>query len=173
MTKKNRKKQNNAGMSLVEIVVVVLIIGILSSAAVLGFSFINSMDAESAAEGIMSTLERTKLDTLASNNSDTIQMKLCKEGNHYYGIVLNGTEELDKVEIGKNGVSITVNWTDGGTLKSNKIEEGSDADWQYIKYKKSNGSFDCDVKSIVVEGTDTVTVRLVNATGRSYPEYAR
>ena len=164
MKKKNRKKHNNAGMSLVEIVVVVLIIGILSAGAVIGFSFINSRDASSAAENIMSTLERTKLDTLASKNSETVLLKLCKEDNHYYGIVMKDSTELDKIELAKNGVTITVKDTSGGQTVI------SDSTSYELKYNKSNGSFESAANEIVVSGANTVTVRLVTLTGRSYME---
>lgn len=163
MKKKNRKKHNNAGMSLVEIVVVVLIIGILSAGAVIGFSFINSRDASSAAENIMSTLERTKLDTLASN-TETVLLKLCKENNHYYGIVMKDSTELDKIELAKNGVTITVKDSSGGQTVI------SDSTSYELKYNKSNGSFASAANEIVVSGANTVTVRLVTLTGRSYME---
>lgn len=163
MKKKNRKKHNNAGMSLVEIVVVVLIIGILSAGAVIGFSFINSRDASSAAENIMSTLERTKLDTLASN-TETVLLKLCKENNHYYGIVMKDSTELDKIELAKNGVTITVKDSSGGQTVI------SDSTSYELKYNKSNGSFSSAANEIVVSGANTVTVRLVTLTGRSYME---
>lgn len=163
MKKKNRKLHNNAGMSLVEIVVVVLIIGILSAGAVIGFSFINSRDASSAAENIMSTLERTKLDTLASN-TETVLLKLCKENNHYYGIVMKDSTELDKIELAKNGVTITVKDTSGGQTVI------SDSTSYELKYNKSNGSFASAANEIVVSGANTVTVRLVTLTGRSYME---
>ena len=166
MKKKNSKKMNNAGMSLVEIVVVVLIIGILASGAVIGFSFINSRDASNAAEGIMSSLERTKLDTLASK--DAVQLELCKEGNHYYGILTRGTgediEEVDKIEIAGNGVSIKVINTDS---TSTTIGGSNSA---IFKYNKANGAFDCSAETIEIVGSDTVTVHLVNATGRCYTD---
>lgn len=162
MKKKNSKKMNNAGMSLVEIVVVVLIIGILASGAVIGFSFINSRDASSAAEGIVTSLERTKLDTLASK--DAVQLELCKEGNHYYGKLTRGTSEIDKIEIAGNGVSIKVINTDG---TSTTIDSSHSVTF---KYKKANGAFDCTAETIEIVGSDTVTVHLVNATGRCYTD---
>ncbi len=167
MKKRNRKKLNNVGMSLVEIIVVVLIIGILSAGAVLGFSFINSMDASSAAEGIMSTLERTKLNTVSSGESDSIYLELCKDDNHYYCILWNDTEQLDKVEVGGNGIDITVKEDVSGLETSTVI---SDTVSYNFYYNKSNGSFGSGAHAIIVNGSDTVTIRLVNLTGRCYSE---
>lgn len=162
MEQRNRKKQNNAGMSLIELIVVVLIIGILSAGAVIGFSFIHRMDASSAAETVNSLLERTRLNTIAAEEGAGIRLELKKEGNSYYGILWRGTTELDKMELGGNGITVKVTAADGAVTT---IDDVHTCDFSY---KKSNGAFQSTYEKIEIEGAKTVVLYLVTATGRSY-----
>lgn len=156
------KKRNNAGMSLIELVVAVLIIGILSAGAVLGFSFIHSMDASSAAETVNSLLERTRLNTIAAEEGAGIRLELKKEDNSYYGILWKGTTELDKMEFGSNGITVRVTAGDGTVTTIDEIHTCE------FSFKKSNGAFQSTYEKIEIAGSKTVTVYLVTATGRSY-----
>ena len=161
MERKSRRKQNNAGMSLIEIVVVVLIIGILSAGAVYGFSYIRSMDASSAAEEITSLLERTRLNTLSAEEADTVLLTLSKEDNHFFGEISVNSVVIDKVQIGGNGLSIKVTNSSGvTTIDSSSVAEFS--------YQKSNGAFSSDYTKIEVTGIKTSTITLVLGTGRCY-----
>ncbi|MDD5901658.1 MAG: type II secretion system protein [Lachnospiraceae bacterium] len=158
----SRKKQNNSGMSLIEIVVVVLILGILSAGAVVGFSFIRSRDASSAAETIVSLLNRTKTETLASK--ETVKLQVMKDGNKFYGKIIKGSEEIDKVEIGGNGISIVA--TGGGSSLTIDMSHPCE-----ISYNKSNGAFSSSTYTkFVITGAKTSTVYMVTGTGRCYME---
>lgn len=162
MEQENRRKQNNAGMSLIELIVAVLIIGILSAGAVVGFSFIHRMDASSAAETVNSLLERTRLNTIAAVEDAGIRLELKKEGNSYYGILWQGTAELDKMEFGGNGITVRVTATDGTVTT---IDDENNC---VFFYEKSNGAFRSTYEKIEIEGAKTAVVYLVTATGRSY-----
>lgn len=162
MEQGNRKKQNNAGMSLIELIVVVLIIGILSAGAVIGFSFIHRMDASSAAETVNSLLERTRLNTIAAEEGAGIRLELKKEGNSYYGILWRGTTELDKMEFGGNGITVKVTAADGAETVIDDVHTCE------FSYKKSNGAFQSTYEKIEIKGAQTVVLYLVMATGRSY-----
>ncbi|MBQ9766480.1 MAG: prepilin-type N-terminal cleavage/methylation domain-containing protein [Lachnospiraceae bacterium] len=169
MEEKRRVKLNNVGMSLIEIVVVVLILGILSAGAVYGFSYIRKMNASSSAEEIMMLLERTRLNVLAAeeetNPDDSVRLQLTKEGSQYYGTILKGSGAsvtiIDKVEIGSEGISIKV--TGSGTDIT-----VSDTESAVFYYEKSNGAFRSDHTKIEVTGTKMVPITLVKGTGRCY-----
>lgn len=164
--KKSRGQQNNAGMSLIEIIVVVLIMGILSAGAVIGFTFIRSMDASSAAESLVAALNRTKLETTASKETDTVKLRIVLEGNNYYGKILKNGTEVDSLEIGSKGVSIVADDDDAST-SALTVSTSSPCE---IMFKKSNGAFTSPYTKLTVTGSKTKTVRMVNATGRSYME---
>lgn len=162
MEQRSGKKRNNAGMSLIEVIVVVLIIGILSAGTVVGFSFIRSMDASSAAEEVYSLLERTRLNTIAAETGANIRLELKREGNRYYGIIWQGDTELDKEELGGNGLTIKVTAA-GGTVTT--IADSGSCEFSF---KKSNGAFQSTYQKIEITGTTTAVIYLVTATGRSY-----
>lgn len=163
MEYKSRKKRNNVGMSLVEIIVVVLIMGILSAGTIAGFAMMRSMDASSAAEEIYSLLERTKMNTLSAEETANIRLVIKQEDKHYYGIILKGTgTEVEKVEIGNSALTIKVKNQDSS------VTQISSSDSCEFTYNKSNGAFTSTYNEIQVEGTKTVSLKLVTATGRSY-----
>ncbi len=164
---KGRQKLNQAGMSLIELIVVILIIGILSAGTGVGINYVNRMNSTSAGEKLVSLMERTRVYTLSASGS--VKLVLTKEGNHYYGTLLNGATEVDKVSLGNGSLTITA--VDGATsvVIGAGGSPGASAE---IAYKKANGAFEdsCGYDSIVINGTKTRTVRLVNATGRTYLE---
>lgn len=162
---KSRRKWNNAGMSLVEIIVVVLIMGILSAGAVVGFTFIRSRDASSAAEALVTALNRAKVQTTASSGVDDITLRVAAESDGFYAKILKGGTEIDKIEIGDNALTIVAKNDDGSI--SQTVSGSGVCD---ITYQKSNGAFTSDYTQLIVTGSKTVTVRMVIDTGRCYIE---
>lgn len=155
--RKGKRKLNQAGMSLVELVVVILIIGILSATAGVGISFFNRMNATSAAEKLASALERSRLLTISADRS--VELVLEKEDTEYFAVVKEAGVETDRVKIGNTAL----------VIKVNDIEVTDTLDFTF-SYNKSNGSFSSAYNKVVIEGNQTKTVYLVNATGRCYIE---
>lgn len=164
---KSRKKLNNAGMSLVEIIVVVLIMGVLSAGAMVGFSFIRSRDASSAAESLISALNRTKIQTTASSGENDVQLKIVQESDGYYGTILKGGTEVEKIEIGDKALTIVAQGDAGSGVTPVTVSGSTPCT---ITYRKSNGAYTSDYTQLVVTGSKTVTVRMVTNTGRCYME---
>ena len=170
---KGRRKLNQAGMSLVELIVVILILGILSVGGAFGINYASQMNSTSAAEKLVSLLERTRVYTISAEGTATVadpadnkvSLVLTKEGNTYYGKLMNGTTEVDRVALGNGSLSINVTRTGGAS--DLEINTGTSA---VIGYKKENGAFkdSCDYNSIVIGGYKTKTIQLVHTTGRSY-----
>lgn len=161
--RKGRKKLNQAGMSLVELIVVILIIGILSAGSGIGMVYVSRMNASSAAEKLVSTLEKTRLLTISS--SETVKMELIYEDNNYYARILQGGVETEREKLGNGGLTITVRDSGGGstTVDTTTCE---------FSYKKSNGAFEtsCLYTRVEIEGSKSNAVCLVRATGRCYVE---
>lgn len=164
---RSRRKLNNAGMSLVEIIVVVLIMGVLSAGAVVGFSFIRSRDASSAAESLVSILNQTKIQTTASSGENDIQLKIVQESDGYYGLILKSGTELEKIEIGDNALAIVAQGDTGSGVEPVTVSSSTPCT---ITYQKSNGAYTSAYTQLVVTGSKTVTVRMVTSTGRCYME---
>ncbi len=158
-----RKKLNQAGMSLVELIVVILIIGILAVGSAVGISFASQMNSTSAAEKLSSLLERTRMYTISAD--EPVKLVISKEDGHYYGIIMKGSTEVDKVSLGSDALTVTIK------------EEGEEditvatGESYEFSYKKSNGAFSdvCTYSSVVISGgSKTRTVQLVHETGRCY-----
>lgn len=155
--RKGKKKLNQAGMSLVELVVVILIIGILSAGSGIGIAFFNRMNATSAAEKLASALERARLLTISADR--TVELILDKEDTEYYAIVKEAGVETDRVKIGNTALDIKVE----GIELTDTLEFT-------FSYNKSNGAFNSAYTNVVIEGNQTKTVYLVRNTGRCYIE---
>lgn len=158
--RKGKRKLNQAGMSLVELVVVILIIGILSATAGVGISFYNRMNATGAAEKLASALERARLLTISADR--TVELVLEKDDTEYFAVVKEAGAETDRVKIGNTALNIKVDGL--------QLTDTSNASDFTFSYNKSNGAFSSTKSTIVIEGNQTKTVYLVNATGRCYIE---
>lgn len=155
--RKGKRKLNQAGMSLVELVVVILIIGILSAGSGIGIAFFNRMNATSAAEKLASALERARLLTISADRS--VELVLDKEDTEYYAIIKEAGVETDRVKIGNTALNIKV---EGIELTDSLVFTFS--------YYKANGAFKSAYTNVVIDGNQTKTVYMVNATGRCYIE---
>ena len=158
---KGKKKLNDAGMSLVELIVVILIMGILSAGSAVGITYASRMNADSAAEKLVSMLERTRVTTLAADSE--VKLYLLKEDNTYYAKLVQGVTEVEKLKLGNGNLSIVVK--EGPTINHNLNTQTCE-----VQYYKSNGAFSSPYTSVEITGSKTKTVRMVTATGRSYYE---
>lgn len=166
--RKGRRKLNQAGMSLMELIVVILILGILSVGAAVGINYVSQMNATSAGEKLVSLLERVRLQTISAETGtgtdEKITLLLTNEGGTYYGRMMQGTTEIDKVGLGNGSLTVSLSRPGAADLV---LADGTSAE---ISYKKENGAFvdSLAYSSVIISGSKTRTVQLVKATGRSY-----
>jgi len=158
-----RKKLNQAGMTLVELIVVILIIGILAVGSAVGINYASQMSATGAAEKFSSLLEKTRMYTISAD--EPVKLVLSREDDGYYGKIIRGSSEVDKVKLGNGGLGITIK-------ESGQPDQpvGTSEDYEF-SYKKSNGAFAdaCTYTSVVITGgSKTKVVQLVHDTGRCY-----
>lgn len=158
---KGRRKLNQAGMSLVELVVVILIIGILSVGSGVGMAYVSRMNATGAAEKLVSMLDKTRVMTLSSGGTVALEL-VCEDDTYYAKLMQNGVE-AEKLKLGNAALTITVKNAAG---VETPIGPGSCT----FSYNKSNGAFaaGCTYTSIEIEGSQTKVIQLVTATGRCY-----
>ena len=165
---KEKRKLNQSGMTLIELVVVILIVGILSAGATVGISYISRMNSTSAGEKLASLLERTRVYTLSANG--TVKLVLKEESGTYYGVLMNGSTEVDKVALGNGSLTLNVKQAGAADGDPDVVTTISSSTSYEIKYNKANGAFEEKYKQIEIVGTETRYVKLVHTTGRSYLE---
>lgn len=165
---KNSFIKDNRGVSLIEMIVIILIIGILSTATVISVGYVHRMNSLSCASNINMVLEQTRLKTM-SKESGTISLVIyLKDKNYYMALATtNGSERVlsEETLIGSEGLNIEFKEADGRTVTLNNLN------YEYeIKFVKGTGAFDTSLKEIVINGQKKVSVILVKETGRSYVE---
>lgn len=173
--RERRKKWNNGGFTLVELIVVILIVGIVSAGAVISLSTINRAKANGCTEKLVKLLDQTRIDSM-SRVDGAVELVISKNGNAYYGMLYvdNGVVK-DTVELGDGGLTLEFWKDDELTHASTLVRRIDESSAFTIKFNKGNGSlhFSDSVSAenppfdrIVITGSNTRTIRLYEETGR-------
>ncbi len=158
----------NQAFTLIEVLVTVIILGIVSGIAILGFHYVNNNNAYKCAKQLSVMLDKTRLESMGMVK-DSVTLSVVKEDNSYYAITYrtrteNGDTiktELDKVKIGSD--SLTISYTNAGS------EEAVTADHPLtLQFTKDSGSIKGAVSEIKIVGRKTSRILLVKETGRNY-----
>lgn len=162
-------RENQKGMSLIEIIVVIGIIGILAGVSVSLFGYIRSGNTKSAVKELDSAIDRLQINNMSKSTKEYLYVY--QSGSKYY--VKRLSENLDSFDstklddsgekIGDSGVKIYKDSSDGTLVTGN--------DFIRIGYAKS-GIYDSatNVSAIVVDGSTTYTITLVASTGKHIVE---
>lgn len=166
-------KRNQKGFSLIEIIIAIALVGILAGVSVSMINHVHYANTKKTVEAVDSALDKQQANTMSK--VDKPYMYIYKLSDGYYMKEL--TEELtafDSTKLDNNGTKISGNGTqiyfesESGTLLSG-------TKFIRICYKKSgifnkdalgDGTKATNVDKIVVKGTGTYTITLVEATGK-------
>ena len=170
------KRNKNAGYTLVELIVVIMIIAILASGTVVGFSAYYNSQVDSAAQKLVLALTKTRQESI-NRNEGSVRMELYQDsdGDHYAKIVFNnGSSDriLEEYKICGSLIKLSViNLADEITYISNtaSIDPAVHTEQQIDFYfKKSTGGLIEDYKDIILEGSETIDIIIIRETGRSF-----
>ena len=181
---------SNAGFSLIEIIVVVLIIAIAAGAAVMSLSAALRANTTRAATELSSVISEARIEAM-SRPEGSVELRVYQsgsDGRFYADIVMKKTGKADAAGTSSGGsekiiesksvasgaVSLSASDSSAAAGSSASIKENSSA---VIKFDKSSGrlsSFKVGTgsryDSVVISGAKTSTVRIAKMTGRSYVE---
>lgn len=160
-------KKNNKGFSLVEMIIVIAIIAIVTSAAFFGFGYLSMADCKKCANRINSGLSTAKSKTMAE--VDQMNMFLYRYNDDFYIKYDTSdtiTKDGDAEKIGNGSISITTYSVSGTTTV---LQNGSEP--VKVTISRKDGSYKTAPQSFLVSSGDvSKTVYLVTETGKHFVE---
>lgn len=181
---------SNAGFSLIEIIVVVLIIAIAAGAAIMSLSAALRANTTRAATELSSVISEARIEAM-SRPVGSVELRVYQsssDGRFYADIVMKKTGKanaagtsssgpekiIESKSVASGAVSLSASDSSAAAGRSAEIKGSSSA---VIKFDKSSGrlsSFKVGTgsgyDSVVISGAKTSTVRIAKMTGRSYVE---
>lgn len=164
-------RDNNKGLSLVEIIVVVAIMSALAGIMTIGLSSVISKPAEECGKKIVSALRDAKVTTMGKRTCYIEISQNTAGAPVYLTEYINGTAQIP-TKVGEKNINVTLT-TEGGTY------DLSDIKTIRISYKRETGGFDKAsftasgsnkneyLRTMVIsKGTKTYTINLAYLTGK-------
>ncbi len=197
MTKFKLSKLNNAGLSLVELIVTILIVAIISGGAAMSFNVVYNANIDRAAKRLVAALSETREEAMAGEDEATYYLRLYQAGGDYLAdickenppAVSGGAVTLTTLgtkAIGNSRVAIKVSprITSGAAASYTPITEGTPVSEVLFSFGKKRGELvktttindtgtpnDSDSAlyvDLMVSGNVDNNIIIVPATGRSY-----
>ena len=157
--------KDNKGFSLVELIVVIGIIAVVTSATFFGFGYLSMADCKKCATRINSGLSNTRSKTM--KNVDPVHMFLYRyDGNYYIKYDKNDTivKNDDAEKVGNGNITVTI-YAVGGT--TTVLQDGSEP--VKITVSRKDGHYIAGPQSIKVSADGTTKeVYLVRDTGKHF-----
>ena len=181
---------SNAGFSLIEIIVVVLIIAIAAGAAIMSLSAALRANTTRAATELSSIISEARIEAM-SRPAGSVELRVYQsssDGRFYAYIVMKktgkanaagtssgGSEKIiESKSVASGAVSLSASDSGSAAGRSAAIKGNSSA---VIKFDRSSGRLNSfkvgtgsGYDSVVISGAKTSTVRIAKMTGRSYVE---
>lgn len=167
-------KNKNAGMSIVEIVIVIAIMAILLGAGAYGIGQVTGYRARECANAVSTSLSECKVTTLGkAKSTGDIYWELYTDGGRYYvRTVYNAgtaTEYAKTEKVGESGLTVTCEDSSGGSV----AVTGGPGSGLSLCFNRASGSL-CELdgtvttkkKIIVSRGSKTYTIEMYPATGK-------
>ncbi|MBO5657166.1 MAG: prepilin-type N-terminal cleavage/methylation domain-containing protein [Agathobacter sp.] len=162
-------EKNQRGYTLVELIVVVALMGVLSSVGLLSYSLVTGRNIKSCAAELEGYIGKTKIQAM-SRATATLRIFAAEDG-----IYVNLSTEGQDVRIGKRGLTVTYETRKGGATQTYTLNtNGSNA--LTLSFDRSSGSFlpladgsQCS-RITLPDGTRTMRIILIPETGKYYLE---
>ena len=172
-----KKRRNNKGFSLIELIIAITIIAIISSVAIMAFGGIFSTKVTAAAKTVQDALKQTRIDALGMENNNiytatdeygnvtyqktTVYAKFyCNDSGMYVDICTKKSDSDPEKLLYSNKISNAEYdlefWNDGEPDPKVKITKGSNFGVK-IYFKKSTGGI-AGFESLKNVNTDTESV---------------
>lgn len=166
-----KKCRNEAGVTLIEIIIVLAIIGILASASVLLIGHLHYADTERVINNIDTTMNELQIKNISKAEQSYLYIYHLSDG-YYMRILSDDLSGFDSSKLNGDGTKLSNNTIEiyGTDAGGSRVTIKGTANYIKVSYTKS-GSFDSsktNVKEIAIEGTPQQTLTLVFDTGKHF-----
>ncbi len=163
--------RNNQGITLVELIIVMAIIGVISAGSFISANMLGLGTAKSTVRRIASMLDSVQIENMTKSKST--DLIISEDGGSYYLTIKSGTLELgrEKLKLVKGQITYTRN--DGTTWL---ISAGPEPVTAELCFRKDTGGFAPNSKGEIIRRIEvssagsTYAIHLVEATGKYYIE---
>ena len=168
---KKKKCRNEAGVTLIEIIIVLAIIGILASASVLLIGHLHYADTERVINNIDTSMNELQIKNISKAEQSYLYIYHLSDG-YYMRILSDDLSGFDSSKLNGDGTKLSNNTVEiyGTDAGGSRVAIKGTANYIKVSYTKS-GSFDSsktNVKEIAIEGTPQQTLTLVFDTGKHF-----
>ena len=168
---KMKKCRNEAGVTLIEIIIVLAIIGILASASVLLIGHLHYADTERVINNIDTSMNELQIKNISKAEQSYLYIYHLSDG-YYMRILSDDLSGFDSSKLNGDGTKLSNNTIEiyGTDAGGSRVAIKGTANYIKVSYTKS-GSFDSsrtNVKEIAIEGTPQQTLTLVFDTGKHF-----
>ena len=166
-----KKCRNEAGVTLIEIIIVLAIIGILASASVLLIGHLHYADTERVINNIDTSMNELQIKNISKAEQSYLYLYHLSDG-YYMRILSDDLSGFDSSKLNGDGTKLSNNTIEiyGTDAGGSRVAIKGTANYIKVSYTKS-GSFDSsktNVKEIAIEGTPQQTLTLVFDTGKHF-----
>ncbi len=166
-----KKCRNEAGVTLIEIIIVLAIIGILASASVLLIGHLHYADTERVVNNIDTSMNELQIKNISKAEQSYLYIYHLSDG-YYMRILSDDLSGFDSSKLNGDGTKLSNNTIEiyGTDAGGSRVAIKGTANYIKVSYTKS-GSFDSsktNVKEIAIEGTPQQTLTLVFDTGKHF-----
>lgn len=166
-----KKCRNEAGVTLIEIIIVLAIIGILASASVLLIGHLHYADTERVINNIDTTMNELQIKNISKAEQSYLYIYHLSDG-YYMRILSDDLSGFDSSKLNGDGTKLSNNTIEiyGTDAGGSRVAIKGTANYIKVSYTKS-GSFDSsktNVKEIAIEGIPQQTLTLVFDTGKHF-----
>ena len=167
----NRKnKLNNAGMSLIELLVVISIMSIMTGTMAISANLVFSKDAEKCATRLNDAINTARMNAMSKPGSGVLEIK--KQGGEYVAVYDDGSSEclsennkISKISCSFNGSNVVIDGSDSVSITFDK-SKGIVADFNGEDLLNSGVSGLAVFTVEQTTGSKKSDVTLVTATGK-------
>jgi prepilin-type N-terminal cleavage/methylation domain-containing protein len=163
-----RHRLNQKGMTLIEIVIVLGIVGILAGSSIVFIGHIRYANTKKAAEKIDSALDKLQVQTISKTGIPYLYIYQLDDG-YYMKVLQEDLTAFDSAKLTDDAAKLCNQDTVISITTPTETIAVSGMDYAKVAYTKS-ALFATDITSIQIQGNVDFRIKLVKETGKHFVE---